>query len=169
VSGITGAPGQGEFYLTRYPTQGGNFETIVLAPNSAQECMAMTVEAFYLAERFRMPVTVLADQLITDGFEDITVPENDAEMKELGSGCGPGKFTRVLTSTRHRRDRHSARCAGSQYRRSLLGLDAHREGYDIEEVRPITSTRIGSFTRSAITGIFSSTTMTRNLWTTILI
>jgi len=66
VSGITGAPGQGEFYLTRYPTQGGNFETIVLAPNSAQECMAMTVEAFYLAERFRMPVTVLADQLITD-------------------------------------------------------------------------------------------------------
>ena len=84
VSGITGAPGQGEFYLTRYPTQGGNFETIVLAPISAQECMAMTVEAFYLAERFRMPITVLADQLITDGFEDISVPENDAEMKEMG-------------------------------------------------------------------------------------
>src|SRR4030042_6492934 len=26
VSGITGAPGQGEFYLTRSPTQGGHFE-----------------------------------------------------------------------------------------------------------------------------------------------
>lgn len=37
VSGITGAPGQGEFYLSRYITQGGNFETIVLAPNSVQE------------------------------------------------------------------------------------------------------------------------------------
>ena len=47
VSGITGAPGQGEFYLTRYPTQGGNFECITLAPNSAQEAMAMVVEAFY--------------------------------------------------------------------------------------------------------------------------
>jgi 2-oxoglutarate ferredoxin oxidoreductase subunit alpha len=92
VSGITGAPGQGEFYLTRYPTQGGNFETIVLAPNSAQECMAMTVEAFYLAERFRMPVTVLADQLITDGFEDITVPENDEEMKEMGFRVWPRKI-----------------------------------------------------------------------------
>ena len=27
----------------------------------------MTVEAFYLSERFRTPVTILADQLITDG------------------------------------------------------------------------------------------------------
>jgi 2-oxoglutarate ferredoxin oxidoreductase subunit alpha len=92
VSGITGAPGQGEFYLMRYPTQGGNFETICLAPNSAQECMAMVVEAFYLSERFRMPVLVLADQLITDGFEDISVPENDDEMKEMGFRTWPRKI-----------------------------------------------------------------------------
>jgi len=94
VSGITGAPGQGEFYLMRYPTQGGNFEAICLAPNTAQECMAMTVEAFYLAERFRMPVSVLADQLITDGFEDISVPENDDEMKEMGFRTWPRKICR---------------------------------------------------------------------------
>jgi len=91
VSGITGAPGQGEFYMTRYPTQGGNYETICLAPNSAQEAMAMVVEAFYLSERFRMPVTVLADQLITDGFEDISIPENEEEMKEMGFRIWPRK------------------------------------------------------------------------------
>ena len=84
VSGITGAPGQGEFYNSRYPTQGGNYETIVLAPNSAQEAMELTVEAFYLSERFRTPVTVLADQLITDGLEDISVPETDEEKKAMG-------------------------------------------------------------------------------------
>ncbi len=84
VSGITGAPGQGEFYNSRYPTQGGNYETIVLAPNSAQEAMEMTVEAFYLSERFRTPVTVLADQLITDGLEDISVPETDEEKEAMG-------------------------------------------------------------------------------------
>jgi len=89
VSGITGAPGQGEFYLTRYPTQGGNFETVVLAPNSAQESMKMVVESFYLSERLRMPVTVLADQLITDGMEDISVPENEAEMQEMGFRVWP--------------------------------------------------------------------------------
>ena len=34
ISGITGAPGQGEFYVARYCTHGGNFETIVLSPSS---------------------------------------------------------------------------------------------------------------------------------------
>ena len=92
VSGITGAPGQGEFYLTRYPTQGGNFETITLAPNSAQEAMTMVVEAFYLSERLRMPIIVLADQLITDGFEDITVPEIEDEIKEMGFRIWPRSF-----------------------------------------------------------------------------
>lgn len=84
VSGITGAPGQGEFYLSRYITQGGNFETIVLAPNSVQEVFSLTVEAFYLAERFRTPVTILADQLICDGWEDLTLPENEEEMAQMG-------------------------------------------------------------------------------------
>lgn len=84
VSGITGAPGQGEFYLSRYPTHGGNFETIVLAPNSVQEAFDMTVRAFYLAERFRTPVTILADQLVTDGWESFEIPENEQERKEKG-------------------------------------------------------------------------------------
>jgi len=84
VSGLTGAPGQGEFYNSRYPTHGGNYETIVLAPNSAQEAMELTVEAFYLSERFRTPVTVLADQLITDGLEDISIPETDEEKAAMG-------------------------------------------------------------------------------------
>jgi 2-oxoglutarate ferredoxin oxidoreductase subunit alpha len=84
VSGITGAPGQGEFYLSRYPTQGGNFETIVLAPSTAQEAFLITNEAFYLSERFRTPVIILADQLVTDGMEDISIPETEEEMEAMG-------------------------------------------------------------------------------------
>jgi 2-oxoglutarate ferredoxin oxidoreductase subunit alpha len=84
VSGITGAPGQGEFYLSRYPTHGGNFETIVLAPNSVQEAFCLTAEAFYLAERFRTPVTLLADQLVTDGWESFFVPETEEELEQMG-------------------------------------------------------------------------------------
>jgi 2-oxoglutarate ferredoxin oxidoreductase subunit alpha len=84
VSGITGAPGQGEFYLSRYPTHGGNFETIVLAPASVPEAFSMTVEAFALAERFRTPVTILADQMVTDGWESFEIPENPEELHDLG-------------------------------------------------------------------------------------
>ena len=49
------SPGQGEFYLTRYPTQGGNFEAVTLAPNSAQEAMAMVVEAFIFGKTAECP------------------------------------------------------------------------------------------------------------------
>ncbi|MFH1486728.1 MAG: 2-oxoglutarate ferredoxin oxidoreductase subunit alpha, partial [Chloroflexota bacterium] len=84
VSGITGAPGQGEFYLSRYPTHGGNFETVVLAPCNVQEAFSLTVEAFHLSERFRMPVTVLADQIVTDGWETLLLPQTDDEVRAMG-------------------------------------------------------------------------------------
>jgi 2-oxoglutarate ferredoxin oxidoreductase subunit alpha len=94
VSGITGAPGQGEFYLSRYPTHGGNFETIVLAPASVREIFFMTVKAFALAERFRTPITILADQLVTDGWESFDVPEDQEELHELGLEIIPRRIHR---------------------------------------------------------------------------
>jgi 2-oxoglutarate ferredoxin oxidoreductase subunit alpha len=84
VSGITGAPGQGEFYLSRYLSHGGNYETIVLAPASVQEAFSLTAEAFYLSERFRTPVTLLADQMVTDGWETLSLPETSEEEEMLG-------------------------------------------------------------------------------------
>ncbi|HET8576483.1 MAG TPA: 2-oxoglutarate ferredoxin oxidoreductase subunit alpha [Methylomirabilota bacterium] len=74
ISGITGAPGQGEFYVARYCTHGGNFETIVLSPSSVQEAFWLTIDAFNLAERFRTPVTILTDQVISDMWEDLFIP-----------------------------------------------------------------------------------------------
>jgi 2-oxoglutarate ferredoxin oxidoreductase subunit alpha len=76
ISGITGAPGQGEFYIARYASHGGNFETIVLSPSSVQEAFWLTIDAFNLAERFRTPVTILTDQVISDMWEDLFVPDD---------------------------------------------------------------------------------------------
>jgi 2-oxoglutarate/2-oxoacid ferredoxin oxidoreductase subunit alpha len=75
ISGITGAPGQGEFYVARYCTHGGNFETIVLSPCSVQEAFWLTIDAFNLSERFRTPVTILTDQVVSDMWEDLFVPD----------------------------------------------------------------------------------------------
>jgi 2-oxoglutarate ferredoxin oxidoreductase subunit alpha len=76
ISGITGAPGQGEFYIARYASHGGNFETIVMSPNSVQEAFWLTIDAFNLAERFRTPVTILTDQVISDMWEDLFIPDD---------------------------------------------------------------------------------------------
>jgi 2-oxoglutarate ferredoxin oxidoreductase subunit alpha len=83
VSGITGAPGQGEFYVSRYCTHGGNFEAIVLSPNSVQESFWLTIDAFNLAERFRTVVTILTDQVISDMFEDLFVPYDYADLNDI--------------------------------------------------------------------------------------
>jgi len=80
ISGITGAPGQGEFYVSRYCTHGGNFETIVLSPCSVQEAFWLTIDAFNLAERFRTPVTILTDQVVSDMWEDLFVPAQAGEL-----------------------------------------------------------------------------------------
>jgi 2-oxoglutarate ferredoxin oxidoreductase subunit alpha len=80
ISGITGAPGQGEFYVARYCSHGGNFETIVTSPASVQEAYWLTIDAFNLAERFRTPVTILTDQVISDMWEDLFLPEADGGL-----------------------------------------------------------------------------------------
>lgn len=83
ISGITGAPGQGEFYVSRYCTHGGNFETIVLSPASIQESFWLTIDAFNLAERFRTVVTILTDQVISDMWEDLFLPGDYAELGDI--------------------------------------------------------------------------------------
>jgi 2-oxoglutarate ferredoxin oxidoreductase subunit alpha len=83
VSGITGAPGQGEFYVSRYCTHGGNIESIVLSPASVQESFWLTIDAFNLAERFRTVVTILTDQVISDMFEDLFLPRDYAELADI--------------------------------------------------------------------------------------
>lgn len=83
ISGITGAPGQGEFYVSRYCTHGGNFETIVLSPNSVQEMFWLAIDAFNLSERFRTVVTILTDQVVADMQEDLFIPSNYEELSEI--------------------------------------------------------------------------------------
>ncbi len=83
VSGITGAPGQGEFYVSRYCSHGGNIETIVLSPNSVQETFWLTIDAFNLAERFRTVVTILTDQVVADMSEDLFLPSDYSELSEI--------------------------------------------------------------------------------------
>jgi 2-oxoglutarate ferredoxin oxidoreductase subunit alpha len=56
-------PSQGDVMQARYGA-GSDYEIIVLTPWSAAEMYSETIRAFNLAERFRLPVIVLADEAI---------------------------------------------------------------------------------------------------------
>jgi 2-oxoglutarate ferredoxin oxidoreductase subunit alpha len=65
--------GQGDVMQSRWGTH-GDYSSIVLSPNSVQEMFELTIRAFNLAERYRTPVVVLADELTAHMREQITVP-----------------------------------------------------------------------------------------------
>ncbi len=67
-------PAQGDFMQSRWGTHGG-FPTIVLAPASVQEMFDLTVRAFNLAEGYRVPVILLADEVVGHLRERCNVPE----------------------------------------------------------------------------------------------
>lgn len=65
-------PAQGDVMQARFGAS-GDYEIIVLAPWSVQEMYSETIRAFDLAERFRVPVIVLADEAVGHLRERLTI------------------------------------------------------------------------------------------------
>ena len=71
----TGQPtlsSQQDIYQARYGSH-GDYGIIVLAPSSVQEMYDFTIRAFDLAEQFRTPVILLADEVVGHMREKITI------------------------------------------------------------------------------------------------
>lgn len=65
--------GQGDVMQARWGTH-GDFSAIALSPNSVQEMFELTIRAFNLAEKYRTPVILLADETIAHVREKLTLP-----------------------------------------------------------------------------------------------
>lgn len=65
--------GQGDVMQARWGTH-GDYSAIALSPNSVQEMFELTIKAFNLAEKYRTPVILLADEIVAHMREKIIVP-----------------------------------------------------------------------------------------------
>jgi 2-oxoglutarate ferredoxin oxidoreductase subunit alpha len=65
--------GQGDVMQSRWGTH-GDYSAIVLSPNSVEEMFTLTIRAFNLAERYRTPVILLADEVTAHMREQVAVP-----------------------------------------------------------------------------------------------
>jgi 2-oxoglutarate ferredoxin oxidoreductase subunit alpha len=75
----TGQPtagAQGDVMQCRWGTH-GDTEVIALAPQSVQEMFDLTIHAFNLSERYRIPVFLMADANIGHLYESLKIPETD--------------------------------------------------------------------------------------------
>lgn len=55
----------------------GDYEPIAYSPSSPQEMFDLTIKAFNAAERYRIPVFVLADEVVGHMTERVTIPSAD--------------------------------------------------------------------------------------------
>jgi 2-oxoglutarate ferredoxin oxidoreductase subunit alpha len=75
----TGLPtmvGQGDMMQARWGSH-GPYEIIALCPWSVQECFDLTITAFNMSERYRLPVLVMTDAEVGHMIERLVIPPAD--------------------------------------------------------------------------------------------
>ncbi|UCE96893.1 MAG: 2-oxoacid:acceptor oxidoreductase subunit alpha [Candidatus Bathyarchaeota archaeon] len=69
-------PGQQDVMQARWGSH-GDYEIIAIAPSSVQEMFDLTIECFNLAETYRVPVLLLADEIIGHMWEKVEIPPRE--------------------------------------------------------------------------------------------
>lgn len=72
-TGLPTSPAQSDVMQARWGTH-GDHPAVALAPASVREVYDETIRAFNIAERFRMPVTLLVDEIIAHMRERVELP-----------------------------------------------------------------------------------------------
>lgn len=143
-TGMPTGPGQSDVMQARWGTH-GDHAAIAVCPESCQEIFTETVRAFNLAEKYRMPVQVLYDEIVGHMRERIVFPEpGELEVIDRAAPtCAPEDYkpydAKSLT------DVPPLAAFGSEYRFHVTGLNKAADGFpttkaslvDFEERRQI--------------------------------
>ena len=75
-TGLPTLTGQQDMMQARWGSH-GDYEIIALSPDSPQECFDLTIEAFNLAETYRVPVFVMTDECVGHMHEKVVIPPSE--------------------------------------------------------------------------------------------
>ena len=128
----TGLPtlvGQGDVMQARWGSH-GDYGVIALSPSSPQEIFNLTIEAFNLSERYRIPVFVLSDEMVGHMYERVVIPERKAitrvarkKVKKSENEHLPFSGGKDLVPP--------MACAGEGHRIHVTGLTHDERGYPV--------------------------------------
>jgi 2-oxoglutarate ferredoxin oxidoreductase subunit alpha len=94
-------PGQADYFQATKGGGHGDYRNIVLAPNSVQEMVDMTIEAFDLADKYRNPAMILGDGALGQMMEPAQFPETIVKIVDkpwAASGTRGRKEHNVINS-----------------------------------------------------------------------
>lgn len=126
----TGLPtmvGQADMMQARWGSH-GDYEIIAVSPDSPQEAFELTIEAFNLAEKYRVPALVMLDECVGHMFEKVVIPPADEiEIEERNySKLPPGEYLPYKTGKDLIPEMVKA---GDGYRIHTTGLTHDERGY----------------------------------------
>lgn len=126
----TGLPtlvAQGDMMQARWGSH-GHYEIIALSPSSPQEMFDFTIRAFNLSEQYRLPVIILADEVVGHMNERVVIPPADEieVVKRRKPTVPPGEYRPYLPDADGVAP--MADC-GEGYRIHVTGLTHDERGY----------------------------------------
>ena len=104
----------------------GDYEIIALSPSSVQECFDFTAEAFNLAEKYRVPVMVMSDEIVGHMREKISIPEKVNITTRNMPTQEPGEFLPYQADSDGTSPMPSF---GDGYKMHITGLTHDERGY----------------------------------------
>ena len=75
-TGLPTMPGQSDVMQARWGSH-GDYQIIAYAPWSPQEMFDLTIEAFNTSDRYRVPILILADEVIGHMVERVVIPAEE--------------------------------------------------------------------------------------------
>ena len=72
-TGLPTSVGQGDMMQARWGSH-GSYEIIALSPGSPQEIFDLTITAFNLSEKYRVPVLIMSDEVVGHMSEKVVMP-----------------------------------------------------------------------------------------------
>ena len=83
-------PSQADYWQATKALGHGDFQLLVYAPASVQEMVDYVVKAFDRADKYRMPVMILADGLLGQMMEPVTFPEINPDAYDKSGWAANG-------------------------------------------------------------------------------
>lgn len=126
-TGLPTLPAQADMMQARWGSH-GDYEIIAVCPSSPQECFDLTVHAFNLAERYRVPVLVMMDECVGHMTEKVVIPpasEIEIQPRRLTQRA-PGEYLPYRAEADGVPEMVQA---GKGYRFHITGVTHNEHGY----------------------------------------
>ena len=132
ASPSTGLPtmvGQSDIMQARWGSH-GDIGIVAYCPSSPQECFEMTIDAFNMADKYRIPVFIMMDEVVGHMAERVVIPDADEirHVPRKGPKTKPGE-ARFLPYAPDEDLVPPMAHAGEGYKVHMTGLTHDERGY----------------------------------------